>query len=185
MGGSKDRRSGGLGSFLIVVARSNAYGPTVKYFEDFVVGQERTHEGAYTLTEAEIREIGERWDPQPFHIDPVAAEASIFGGLVASSVHLFAILTAIGRAQPPEHRVAAVSALGFDKLRNHAPARPGDELRSRIKVLEARASKSRPELGVVRNSADLVNQHGEVVFSWEAAYLVQRRPEPQPPGPQP
>ena len=157
----------------------------VKYFEDFVVGQERTHEGTYTLTEAEIREVGERWDPQPFHIDPVAAEASIFGGLVASSVHLFAILTAIGRAQPLEHRVAAVSALGFDKLRNHAPARPGDELRSRIKVLEARASKSRPEVGVVRNSADLLNQHGDIVFSWEAAYLVQRRPEPRAHGPQP
>jgi acyl dehydratase len=151
----------------------------VKYLEDFVVGQERMHQGSYTLTEAEIREVGERWDPQPFHIDPVAAEASLFGGLVASSVHLFAILTAIGRAQPLEHRVAAVSALGFDNLRNHAPARPGDELRSRIKVLEARASKSRPEVGVVRNSSDLINQRGEVVFSWEAAYLVQRRPEPK------
>jgi acyl dehydratase len=157
----------------------------MKYFEDFVAGEERTHEGSYTLTEAEIREVGERWDPQPFHIDPVAAETSIFGGLVASSVHLFAILVALGRAQPLEHRIAAVSALGFDKLRNHAPARPGDELRSRIKVLEARASKSRPEVGVVRNSGDLFNQHGATVFSWEVAYLVQRRPEPRAHGPQP
>jgi acyl dehydratase len=148
----------------------------VKYFEDFVVGEERIHTGSYMLTEAELREVGERWDPQPFHVDPVAAKASLFGGLVASSVHLFAILTAIGRRQPEEHRVAAVSALGFDKLRNHAPARPGDELRARIKILEARASKSRPDLGVVRNSASLFNQQGEDVFSWEAAYLVQRRP---------
>jgi acyl dehydratase len=154
----------------------------VKYFEDFVVGQERTHQGSYTLTEAEIREVGERWDPQPFHIDPVAAEASLFGGLVASSVHLFAILTAIGRAQPLEHRVAAVSALGFDKLRNHAPARPGDELRSQGKVLESRASRSHPELGVVRSSGELVNQRGEVVFSDEASFLIRRRPEPEEPG---
>ena len=157
----------------------------MKYLEDFTPGDQFVNPESYVLTEQEICEVGERWDPQPFHIDPVAAEASIFGGLVASSVHLFAILTAIGRAQPLEHRVAAVSALGFDKLRNHAPARPGDELRSRIKVLEARASKSRPEVGVVRNSSHLFNQHGDVVFSWEAAYLVQRRPQPRAHGPQP
>jgi acyl dehydratase len=150
----------------------------VKYLEDFVVGQEYSHQGTYTLTEAEIREVGERWDPQPFHIDPVAAEASLFGGLVASSVHLFAVMVAAGTG-PGEEPVAAVSALGFDKIRNHAPARPGDELSLRYKVLEARASKSRPEVGVVRNSRELVNQRGEVVFSDESAFLVQRRPEPQ------
>jgi acyl dehydratase len=148
----------------------------VKYFEDLAVGQHWVHKGSYTLTEAEIREVGERWDPQPFHIDPVAAEASIFGGLVASSVHLFALMVAIGTG-PGEEPMAAVSALGFDNVRNHAPARPGDELRLRVTVLEARASKSRSELGIFRCSRELFNQRGEVVFSDESAALIQRRPE--------
>ena len=147
----------------------------MKYFEDFTPGEEITHHGNYLLTEQEIREVGERWDPQPFHIDPVAAKASLFGGLVASSVHLFAVMVAIGTG-PGEEPVAAVSALGFDKIRNHAPARPGDELSSRYKVLECRASRSRPEVGIVRNSRELVNQRGEVVFSNESAFLVRRRP---------
>ena len=149
----------------------------MKYFEDLAVGQEWVHKGSYTLTETEIREVGERWDPQPFHIDPVAAEASLFGGLVASSVHLFALMVAIGTA-PGEEPMAAVSALGFDNVRNHTPARPGDELRLRVTVLEARASKSRPELGIFRCSRELVNQRGEVVFSDESAALIRRRPEP-------
>jgi acyl dehydratase len=155
----------------------------VKYFEDYVVGEEYAHPGSYTVTEAEIREVGERWDPQPFHIDPVAAEASVFGGLVASSVHLFAIMVGIqtGREVEPS---AAVSALGFDKMRLHAPARPGDELWSRGKVLESRVSRSHPELGVVRSSAELVNQRGEVVFSDEAAFLIRRRPDRGSPGSQ-
>jgi acyl dehydratase len=156
----------------------------VKYLEDFAVGQEWVHKGRYELTEAEIREVGERWDPQRFHTDPVAAEASIFGGLVASSVHLFAVMTALGMGTE-EEPTAAVSALGFDKVRLHAPARPGDVLGSQVSVIERRASKSRPELGIVRNAMDLINQRGEVVFSLEIAWLVQCRPEPQAHGPQP
>jgi acyl dehydratase len=147
----------------------------VKYFEDLAVGQEWVHRGRYALTEAEILEVGGRWDPQPFHTDPVAAEASLFGGLVASSVHLFAIIVAIGTG-PAEEPMAAVSALGFDKLRLHLPARPGDELGVRVQVLECRASRSRPEVGIVRCSRELFNQHGALVFSDESALLVERRP---------
>jgi acyl dehydratase len=148
----------------------------VKYFEDLAVGQKWVHTGRYALTEAEIREVGERWDPQPFHVDPEAAKASIFGGLVASSVHLFAVMTAIGMG-PEEEPAAAVSALGFDKVRLHAPARPGDELSAHVEVIDSRPSRSRPELGIVRNAIELVNQRSEVVFSLETAWLVQCRPE--------
>jgi hypothetical protein len=37
----------------------------VKYFEDFTVGQVDRYDETYLVTEAEIREMGERWDPQP------------------------------------------------------------------------------------------------------------------------
>jgi acyl dehydratase len=146
----------------------------VKYFEDFVPGQMDTGSATYEVTEAEIREVGERWDPQPFHVDPLAAARSAFGGLVASSVHLFAIMVSLSNASL-EEPAAAVSALGFDKLRLHAPARPGDELVVRITVLEGRVSTSRPGLGVLRTRAELVNQRDEVVFSYEAASLIERR----------
>jgi acyl dehydratase len=148
----------------------------VRYLEDSTPGQAFTSSRRYTLTEAEIREVGERWDPQPFHIDPVAAEASLFGGLVASSVHLFASMVSMRTATGDDDPVAAVSALGFDRLRLHAPARPGDEVQGRTTVLECRESKSRPELGVMRSELELVNQHGDVVFSCESAFLVRKRP---------
>lgn len=78
-----------------------------------------------------------------------------------------------GTAEEP---VAAVSALGFDKLRLHIPARPGDELSLRSKVLECRASRSRPDVAIVRCSRELLNQRGEIVFSDESAALIQCRP---------
>ena len=147
----------------------------MKYYEDFVPGEKTSGSETYTVTEAEIREIGERWDPQPFHVDPVAAEQSPFGGLVASSVHLFAICVALSNRGVGEP-VAAVSALGFDDLRLHAPARPGDELRVNTVVLDRRPSKGRPGLGIVRTRAELVNQRDELVFSDAAAFLIQLRP---------
>jgi acyl dehydratase len=146
----------------------------VRYYEDFVPGESTTSRGSYLVTEAEIREVGERWDPQPFHIDPLAAARSAFGGLVASSVHLFAIRVALGTG-PSAEPTAAVSALGFDKLRLHAPARPGDELRARQTTIDRRVSSSRPGLGVVRSRSELVNQRDELVFSDESAFLVERR----------
>ena len=148
----------------------------MRYLEDFAAGEAFTGTRRYVLTEREIREVGERWDPQPFHVDPVAARDSLFGGLVASSVHLFAILISMRAAAGEDDPVAAVSALGFDKLRLHAPARPGDELRSRTTVLECRASKSRPELGILRTELELFNQDADLVFSCESAFLVRKRP---------
>ena len=146
----------------------------MRYFEDFVVGTLQDH-GSYEVTEAEIMEMAERWDPQPFHVDSVAAAASPFGGLVACSAHLFAIACALASKVSDEHKAAAVSALGFDKIRLHSPARPGDVLTSRSEIVETRVSASKPHLGIVASRSDLTNQRGEPVFSLESAALIERR----------
>lgn len=150
----------------------------MKYYEDFPVGWVRTFDDTYLVSEEELREVGRRWDPQPFHVDPVAAADSAFGGLVASSAHLFAIATGLGqvgaRAAEP---VAAVSALGFRNVVNHAPVRPGDVLHKSHEVLDARLSNSRPGLGIIVNRVELANQRDEPVFSFEIAALYECRPE--------
>ena len=148
------------------------------YFEDVTLGQETTFEGTYHVTEEEIIEVGERWDPQPFHIDPEAAKDSIFGGLVASSAHVFVIWVSMGNDDIDKDKcIKSVSALGFDNLQWHAPIRPGDTLRSSFKIIEARESKSRPELGIVKSDNRMFNQDGETVFTLECAFLVPKRPE--------
>lgn len=146
------------------------------YFEDLTTGREVVFEDQYHVTEEEIIEVGERWDPRPFHTDPVAARDSLFGGLVASSAHIFSIYVRIGNAEIDRVRQsAAVSALGFDKLQWHAPVRPGDVLRSAYTVVSARPSASRPGLGVVKTGCRMFNQREQTVFTLECAYLIQRR----------
>lgn len=145
-----------------------------KYLEDYVPGDVVDVDASYLVTEEEILEIGRRWDPQPFHTDREAAAESFFGGLVASSVHLFAASVWLGYQM--ESRAAAVTALGFSELSWHAPARPGHRLKLRAETLSARASKSRPDCGVVENKSQIFNQDGELVFSFIGAALIRKRP---------
>jgi acyl dehydratase len=146
----------------------------VKYFEDVVVGEEYDFPGEHRLTKEEIVRVASEWDPQPFHIDEEAAASSMFGGLVASSVHLFSI--AVKLAATATEKRAAVSALGFDEVRVLQPARPGDVLRYRSRCIAKRESKSRPELGIIQGHGELFNQNGEVIFSLKTAALFAKAP---------
>jgi acyl dehydratase len=145
----------------------------MRYYEDIELDAEQTAPGTYEVTEEEVIEMGSRWDPQPFHTDRDAAKASIFGGLVASSVHLFGIAVALGhsRVEP----VAAVTALGFKELQWHAPARPGDVLHLRSRVTSMRLSGSRPDCGIVESRSEVLNQNEELVFAYSSAALIRRR----------
>ena len=148
----------------------------MRYLEDLSVGDQTCFEGGYEVTEDEIIEVGRRWDPHPFHIDPKAAKETIFRGLVASSAHIFAIWVSLGRTEIDEGKgIASVSALGFDRLQWHVPVRPGDTLRKRQIVKEVRESKSKPGLGVVSIGETVFNQAEETVFTLECSFLVPKR----------
>ena len=148
----------------------------MRYFEDLNIGDEVIFEDEYCVTEEEIIEVGQRWDPQPFHTDPVAAKESIFGGLVASSAHIFSIYVRIGNTPMDEDKyIASVSALGFNNLQWHAPVRPNDVIKSGYKIIESRESKSKPNLGVVKASNRVFNQNDETVFTLECTFLVSKK----------
>jgi len=150
----------------------------MKYFEHFTLGLEEEAPGRHIVTEEEIIEFGTRWDSQPFHVDPEAAKDSVFGGLVACSVHLFAMAIGLwNRATVnAEERTAAVSALGFNNMQLKTPARPGDELKSKSTVIERRSSTSKPNLGIVTFRNEVTNQNGELVIVYESAALIQKDP---------
>jgi acyl dehydratase len=66
---------------------------TVRYFEDFVVGQ--TFSSGRTLVEREqIKRFASEFDPQPFHLDENTAQDTIFRGLAASGWHTAAAICA-------------------------------------------------------------------------------------------
>jgi acyl dehydratase len=146
----------------------------IKYFEDIEVGAEDTNGVVYAVTREDVIEFARRWDPRPFHLDESAASASIFGGLVACSAHVFSIFSWF--STQGETRTASLAALGFDEVGLHAPVRPGDRIHCSMKCLEKRESRSKLDRGIVRFGAVLSNQDGTAVFSAIANILVAKRP---------
>lgn len=145
------------------------------HYEDYQVGITFRIEASYSPSEQEIIEVASKWDPQPFHIDKVAAEKSLFGGLVASSAHAFPIFVYLGQQGGEHMKAAAISALGFDKLRFAAPIRPDDTLYIEWCCIEKRLSASRPFAGIIVCENHMYNQRDELVFSGQVSSLVHRR----------
>jgi acyl dehydratase len=139
--------------------------------EDIEVGLELESE-ATTVDEDEIRTFAERWDPQVFHVDPEAGRASIFGGLVACSAHVFSIQSRLAHRLSPPFLVLA--GLGARELRFENPVRPGDRLVLRARVVAKRVAR-RGDRGVVEQELRIVNQRGETAMRMLGSVLVAGR----------
>ena len=133
------------------------------YFEDFEAGQV-VELGTRTVTEDDIVAFASQWDPQPFHVDPIAARASAFGGLIASGWHTGAMWMRL-YVDSVLGGVASMGSPGIEELRWLAPVRPGDTLRGRLTVLETRPSERHPGRGTIRIRGEMVNQDGVTVMS--------------------
>lgn len=147
-----------------------------RYFEDYVPFG--VHEfGEVLVTEQEIIEFAKRYDPQDFHTDSVKAAQSRFGGLIASGWLTCALMMRM-YADNYLTKNASLSSPGLDEVRWLAPIRPGDVLRARVTVLEARRSSSKPDRGIVRSKIEVLNHHSEVVMTMVAMNLVACRSAP-------
>ena len=146
------------------------------YFDDLSVGDRFTSE-RYEITEQAIIDFASQFDVQPFHLDPAAAASTIFKGLAASGWHTAAIAMRLFTTGPLQF-VGGAIGLGVDELRWPIAVRPGDQLQLVTEILETRPSKSKPDQGIVRIRNVMTNQHGEVVLSYLANALVQRRVPP-------
>jgi acyl dehydratase len=147
----------------------------MKYLEDFKEG-EVTTVGSYTVTEAEVLTFARAYDPQPIHTDKAFAEASAFGGLIASGWHTCAIAMRL-LVDNFLDGVAAIASPGVDEIRWKKPVRPGDTLRMRWTILEVRKSRSKPDRGVLRALSEILNQDDEVVMSHIGMSMIHTRPE--------
>ncbi len=146
----------------------------MRYFEDFQVG-ESTELGSVTVSEAEIVEFAERFDPQPFHVDAEAAQASPFGGLIASGWHTTALFMGLFvRAILLDS--ASLGSPGVEEIRWTAPVRPGDTLTARSTITDLQPSSRDPERGTVYTTNEVFNQDGVLAMTFRARGFFARRP---------
>jgi acyl dehydratase len=150
--------------------------PDQRFFEDYEAG--RSYEfGTITVSEGEIIEFARRFDPQDFHIDPQKAAASRFGGIIASGFHTVSLAMRLFVDHYISH-VASLASPGVDEIRWPNPLRPGDTLRIRVTILDARPSRSKADRGIVRSYVEAMNQRDELVLSMIVVSFIGRRPRP-------
>ena len=147
------------------------------YFEDIEVGARREL-GSYTFTADEIKRFAAQFDPQPFHLDEEAARRSHFGGLVASGWHTASVFMKLQSRMINEIgadvRKSGPSP-GYRNLRWLKPVFAGDTLTYSTEVVRKRELATRPQWGIVFSQVTALNQHGELVYEFEASVMFARR----------
>jgi acyl dehydratase len=146
----------------------------MRYWEDFRVG-ETFDLGAVTIDGDEMVRFARRFDPQPFHVDPVAAKDTAFGGLIASGwftgslfmrLYVDAVLSGAASQGSP----------GLSELRWLAPVRAGDVLTGRLTVLDVALSATKTTRSTVFLRGELLRAD-EPVLTTTFRGLFGRRPE--------
>jgi acyl dehydratase len=143
------------------------------WFEDFPEGSVREF-GGITLGREDILAFARQYDPQPFHVDEEAARHTAFGGLVASGWQTCALVTRMA-CDAFLLDTATAGSPGIESVRWLKPVRPGDTLRVRMRTLEARPLKTRPQLGLVLVRYDVLNQRDESVLTMDGKTMMFRR----------
>lgn len=147
----------------------------MKYFEDLVVGSRQSF-GRKEVMRDEVVAFARQFDPQPFHLSDEAAAGTYFGRLSASGWHTCAMTMAMLVENMAQNPQAGLGSPGIDELRWLTPVYPGDVLRCESEIIEKRASRSRPEMGIYKSRITVINQDDVPVLSMVSNGLMATRP---------
>ena len=148
------------------------------YFEDLTVGKQFKHPIRRTVTEADnVFFSALTHNPAALHLDEqYCREHTEFGQRIVNSA--FTLGLVVGISVGDTTLGTTVGNLGWDEVRFPKPVFHGDTIRVESEVLEARASKSRPENGIVLFEHRGYNQRDELVMTCKRSALMLRRPAP-------
>ena len=138
-------------------------------FHELEVGMVVTHPPV-VVEEAEMLAFSHQYDPQWFHLDEARAREGRWGGLIASGWMTCGLAMRMA-ANTLLRDSDSFGSPGLERVRWVLPVRAGDSLRFEATVDHLRISSSRPELGIMRSTWRLFNQHDELVLELEAVNL--------------
>ena len=145
------------------------------WFEEFRTGQVIAHAITRTVTESDNMTFSAMTcNPQPLHIDRHFAAQTEFGQPIVNSLFTLGLL--IGISVHETTLGTTIANLGMTDVRFPAPVFHGDTLRARTTVQGIRASRSRPEAGIVTFLHEGFNQDGALVAICTRSALMRRRP---------
>lgn len=146
------------------------------FFEDFTVGQLFQHAIRRTITETDnILLTTMTHNPAALHLDAEYMKSTEYGKPLINSCLTLSFMVGISVGDTTHG--TAVANLGWDEVRFPQPLFCGDTIHVDTEVLELRASRSRPDNGIVIFAHRAFNQHDKLVGECKRSALMLRRPE--------
>ena len=147
-----------------------------RYYDELNVGQVIQHSLGRTLTEMDnVLFSALTMNTQPLHLnEDFAQKHSQFGRRIVNGIFTLGLAVGITVADLTEGTL--VANLGYDQVRHPHPLFHGDTLYVTTTVVEVRASRSRPEQGIVRFRHTGRNQEGVIVIEFERIALMLAAP---------
>jgi acyl dehydratase len=148
---------------------------TGRWFEALEVGTVVRHATRRTVTETDnVLFTTMTMNPAPLHLDAEYAASTEFGRPLVNS--MFTVALVVGLSVYELTLGTIVAQLGMTDVVFPAPVFAGDTIRVETEVVDARASKSRPDAGVVVFEHRAYNQRDELVCRCRRTGLMYRRP---------
>lgn len=145
------------------------------YFEDFVPGMVIRHALTRSATETDnILFSSLTFNPQPLHVDFDFAAKSEWGRPLVNSIFTLGLM--IGISVHDTTLGTLIGNLGMTDVKFPAPVFHGDTLRVETEIVFARASKSRPDAGIVEMYHRAYKQDGTLVAECRRQAFMMKRP---------
>lgn len=146
-----------------------------RWFEQLTVGTTVQHVIRRTVTETDnVLFTTMTMNPAPVHLDADYASHTEFGRPLVNSMFTAALV--VGLSVPELTLGTIVAQLGLSSVEFPAPVFAGDTIRVETEIVEARASRSRPDAGLVVFEHRAFNQRGELVCRMRRTGLMHRDP---------
>ncbi len=153
--------------------------PFGRYFEDFTVGDVYKHWPGKTITEYDDHLFCLiTMNHHPLHMDAWYAERQTqFGKNVVVGNLVYSLV--LGMSVPAVSG-AAIANLEIESLQHKMPTFHGDTIYAETKVLDVKASQSKPDRGIVAVETRGYNQRGEEVCYFRRRVMVPKRAAAKP-----
>lgn len=141
------------------------------YYEDYEIGSVRESIGR-TITETDIiMHAGQTGDFFPHHLDKEFAKTTAFGKRIAHGTLTFSI----GVGLTANVINPAAFSYGYDRLRFIGPVFIGDTIHTKVTIKEKKDHKKNPDMGVVTEALEVINQDGRVVLACEHLLMCEKK----------
>ncbi len=148
----------------------------MRYWQDIKEG-ESFKTGTLTVSREDIHEFAAEFDPQPYHLDEEAADASIFGGLCASGWQVSAMMMRLLTDYFKSENVAVMGVNSVKRMRWKCPVFAGDSLAVHVVVTGTSPDAADSGTGSIECDVKVNNQDDVAVIELITTLLILNNPE--------